>query len=149
MAELGTLTWALNVHNVVIPGNVRGIWSCMTKDGRAVVGTFWKDQFVTVPAYGSHRFYLGEALADFGKDSRGFKRWREHLNWAWENNRRILVIEVEKGVRNKFFANPDIVMKLIALDKETGAYVAREERVVAQRPKGERRSTCHSGKLLT
>jgi hypothetical protein len=113
-----------------IQTKIRQIWSSKTVDCQSIIGLFWQDQFVKVPKYGSHRFYLGESVSDFGEDSVGFRKWREHLNLAWDNNRRILIIEVERGMPNRFFANRDFVMKLIALDKETGAYLAREERTV-------------------
>lgn len=126
MAGLDTKEHALNVLKAHVPANTRQSWSSTTLDGNAVVGQFWTDQFVTVPQYGAHRFYIGEAVSDFGKDGPGFRQWRDRLNWAWENNRRLLVVEVAREPR-KFVARPDIVMKLIALDQETGAYVAREE----------------------
>jgi hypothetical protein len=133
MAALGTLERALNDLKAVVPGNKRQCWSSETLDGSAIVGLFIRDQFVVVPTYGSHRFYLGESVEDFEKDSPGFKKWRQHLIWAWQNNRRILVIEVERGAASptKFLANPSIVMKLTTLDEKTGAYLAREERADA------------------
>jgi hypothetical protein len=128
MAASGTLTAALEAHKAVIPKRLIGSWSSCTLDGEAVVGQFWADQFVSV--YG-HLFYIGQSVEDHErdgfKDGYGFKKWRRHLDWACDTNRSILIIEAQRGSPHKYVGRKYAVMKLIALDRATGAFVAREE----------------------
>lgn len=113
MAAPGTLTAAYKSLKAVVPPNIRTCWSSVLLDGSAIMGQFWVDQFVVINAYGSQRYYIGDTVDNFGKDSIGFKKWREHLDWAWRHNRRILIIEVrrEPGASpDKFLPKKDTVM---------------------------------------
>jgi hypothetical protein len=124
MPEHDTLTAALEHFDAIIPANIRQCWSALSNDG-SVIGQFWRDQFVAV--YG-RRFYIGEPVNDPLADRPGFQKWREHLNIAWRRpGRNIRVIEVTRGSPNRFRPRDDIEMRLLALDQETGAFVAREE----------------------
>jgi len=129
MAEPGTLTFAYQALGAVVPRNIRTCWSSRLLDGSAVVGQFWKHQFVTVPEYGNARFYIGDEPDAETRD--GFKEWKENLTWAWDNNRKnILIIEAVKISPNvnKFYPKPDTIMRLLAFNPETGAFIAREEK---------------------
>lgn len=106
-------------------------WSAMSEgEPKFIVGQFYTDIFVDIPIYGKKRFYIGLGVDDFG-DPPSFPRWREHLGWAWKHDRRIRVIHVKRNAHSndpeKFIARVDLVMRLMALDQVTGAYVALEE----------------------
>jgi hypothetical protein len=75
------------------------------------------------------RFYFGDE--PFQETRTGFREWKENLAWAWKHNRKILIIEVVKlsPKENSFWPNKDSVMRLLAFNEDTGAFLAREERV--------------------
>ena len=71
MAAPGTLTAAYESLKAVVPPNIRTCWSSVLLDGSAIMGQFWVDQFVVINAYGSQRYYIGDTVDNFGKDSIG------------------------------------------------------------------------------
>ena len=137
MTQKWTLTKAFAYFDGAKARNPRWSWSARSADGRTVVVTLWKDSIcddgrtVTVDAFddGSGRLRLW-------KDAQGNRDRIQNLVWARDHCdglfRVVLVVAkdtaaVPRAIDERY-PDPNLVMKLIRLNEDTGELLAKGKR---------------------
>src|ERR1700733_8052466 len=109
------------------PKNTRWSWSAKSADGKTVVATLWQDQFTR--RNGRLVYERPGLIGPDEKKRPGQTEWVENLRWAKDHcdGRFRVICAIAKDIN----ADPrsiaecfptDMVMRLVELDPETGAF---------------------------